>query len=98
MSTSHWLLIAGLAIATFGTRFLGMLVGQRVRHSRFAPLLDDLPGLIVVALIATSLATAGPIAWIAATVATAAAWVSGSMPVTMIAGLAAFVGLRTLIG
>ncbi|MDQ0324554.1 putative membrane protein [Rhodopseudomonas julia] len=98
MSLSQWLLIAGLAVATFATRLLGFLAGDRLRQSRFAFVLDDLPGLIVVALVASSLAGTEPKTWIAAALAVAIAWVSNNVVVTMGGGLAAYVALGLFIG
>ncbi|MBK1625198.1 AzlD domain-containing protein [Afifella marina] len=97
MSLSQWLLIAGLAAATFATRLLGYLAGDRLRQSRFAFVLEDLPGLIVVALVASSLAGTEPKTWIAAALAVAIAWVSNNVVVTMSAGLAAYLALGVVI-
>ncbi|MFN0264794.1 AzlD domain-containing protein [Tepidamorphus sp. 3E244] len=98
MTSTQWILIAGLAVATFAMRYAGMMIGERVSRSRFAPLLEDLPGLIVVALVGSSLANAEPVGWLAAIVAAGVAWVTRNVPVTMAAGLAAFIGLQLLTG
>ncbi len=93
MTGSQWVFILALAGAAFGIRLLGLLAGGRMQRSRFAPLLDELPGLIVVSLVASALAGQPLVAWVAAFVAVLAALVSNNVIVTMIVGVIAFAGL-----
>ncbi|MDV7142785.1 AzlD domain-containing protein [Tropicimonas sp. TH_r6] len=93
MSHSHWILIAILALAAALIRIAGLLAGSAIRRSRFAPLLDDLPGAIIVSLVGASLADLPAFGWLAATCAFATAWVTRDVIATMIVGVASFAGL-----
>lgn len=97
MTSSYWIFIGVLAIAAFSIRITGLIAGNAIRKSRLAPLLDDLPGLIVVSLVAASMADQPAMTWIAATVALGIAWITNNVIVTMIVGVVAFAGL-SLIG
>lgn len=93
MTASHWVLIGILAVAAFAIRLTGLIAGNAIRRSRLAPLLDDLPGLIVVSLVAASLAGQPALTWIAGTAALATAWKTNNVVATMLAGVAVFAGL-----
>ena len=93
MSESHWGLIALLAAAAFAVRLTGLIAGNAIRTSRLAPMLDDLPGLIVVSLVAASLAGQPPATWLAGAAALGVAWKTGNMVATMLIGVAIFAGL-----
>lgn len=97
MSPSHWFLIATLAIAAAAIRVTGLLAGSAIRRSRFAPILDDLPGAIIVSLVAASLADQPPLTWLAAAAALATAWRTRDVIATMVVGVAVFAGLSQLI-
>ncbi|MEM9798539.1 MAG: AzlD domain-containing protein [Pseudomonadota bacterium] len=86
----EWTLIAALALVTAAIRVTGLIVGTRLNGSRWAWVLDDLPGLIVVGLVGASLADQGLAGWIAAGVALAMAKWTGNVIATMAAGMAAF--------
>ena len=77
MTLSYWALIAGDAI----------------RKSRLAPLLDDLPGVILVSLVASSLAGQPLLIWGAAAAALATAWLTSNVILTMIVGAAVVAGI-----
>lgn len=96
MSGDHWAVITVLAIAAFSIRVLGMVAGGRIRASRSAWVLDELPGLIVVSLVASSLAGQPAQTWLAAVVALCAAVVTNHVILTMVVGVAAFAGLTFL--
>jgi len=98
MSGSHWILILTLAVAAFSIRVIGLFTGDRIRASRHAWMLDDLPGLIVVSLVAASLAGQPWQTWIAAGVALAAAWWTNHVIATMCVGMLAFAALGWLGG
>ncbi|MFT6674384.1 MAG: branched-subunit amino acid transport protein [Sulfitobacter sp.] len=96
MNGSFWLLIGILAVAAFGIRLLGLCAGDAIRGSRFAWVLDELPGLIVVALVAASLAGQPLVTWLAAAAALLAAYVTNHVIATMCIGFAAYAGLGLL--
>ncbi|UYV37718.1 AzlD domain-containing protein [Rhodobacteraceae bacterium D3-12] len=98
MSTAHWVLIVMLAVAAFAIRLAGLFAGTRIKASRHAWVLEDVPGLIVVSLVAASLAGQPVEMWLAAAVALAVAVVSNHVIATMCVGVAAFAALAALIG
>lgn len=89
MTFSFWMLIVVLAIAAFSVRVLGLFAGDAIKSSRFSWVLDDLPGLIVVSLVASSLAGQSTGTWIAAAVALTTAYVTNHVILTMCVGVAA---------
>jgi uncharacterized membrane protein len=97
MTISYWLLILVLAIAAFTIRVLGLFAGDAIKSSRFNWVLDELPGLIVVSLVASSLAGQLLGTWVAAGVALAVAYFTNHVILTMFVGVAAF-GLLLWLG
>lgn len=93
MSGSHWILVLTLAVAAFSIRLIGLVAGDKIRSSRHAWLLDDLPGLIVVSLVAASLAGQPFQTWVAAAVALAVAVLTNHVIATMCIGVLAYAGL-----
>jgi branched chain amino acid efflux pump len=93
MTLPFWMLIVVLAIAAFSVRVLGLFVGDAIKSSRLSWMLDDLPGLIVVSLVASSLAGQSIETWIAAAAALAVAYVTNHVIWTMCVGVAAYGGL-----
>jgi branched-subunit amino acid transport protein len=93
MSVAHWAVIGILALAAFSIRILGLIAGGRIRGSRHAWVLDDLPGLIVVSLVAASLAGQPLQTWVAAGAALGAAVLTNHVIATMVVGVVAFAGL-----
>ncbi len=93
MTGAHWAVIAILAVAAFSIRVLGLIAGGRIRTSRHAWVLDELPGLIVTSLVAASLAGQPMQTWIAAGAALGAAVLTNHVIVTMVVGVLAFAGL-----
>lgn len=93
MTFPFWMLIVVLAVAAFSIRVLGLFAGDTIRLSRFSWMLDDLPGLIVVSLVASSLAGQSIGTWFAAAAALAVAYVTNHVILTMCAGVAAYGGL-----
>ncbi len=84
------MLIAVLAVAAFSIRVLGLLAGDAIKSSRYSWILDDLPGLIVVSLVASSLAGQPVVTWVAAVVALSVAYLTNHVIWTMCIGVAAF--------
>lgn len=97
MSGDHWAVIAILTAAAFSIRGLGMIAGGRIHASRYAWVLDELPGLIVVSLVASSLVSQPTQTWFAAVVALCAAILTNHVITTMIVGVAAFAALTALM-
>lgn len=96
MSLAHWTLILVLAVAAFSVRVLGLLAGDRIKASRHGWVLDDVPGLIVVSLVAASLAGEPPLTWTAASIALGVALLTNHVIATMCIGVFAFAALTML--
>lgn len=96
MSGAHWAVTVLLALAAFLIRVAGLIAGERIRASRQAWMLDELPGLIVVSLVASSLIGQPLPTWIAAGVALAIAIKTNHVIATMAMGVLAFAGLTSL--
>lgn len=96
MTGAHWAVIGVLAIAAFSIRVVGLIAGGRIRASRHAWVLDELPGLIVVSLVAASLAGQPVQAWIAAGAALGAAVLTNHVIATMIVGVLLYAGLAMI--
>lgn len=93
-----WLVILGLAAATFSIRMAGAMLGARLPQSgAWARALQALPGCLIVALVSVSLLSGGPNEWIAGAIAAAVAILSRSLLATMAAGIAAIWFLRYFI-
>ncbi len=90
MTFPFWMLIAVLAVAAFSIRVLGLVAGDAIRSSRYSWILDDLPGLIVVSLVASSLAGQSIGTWVAAAVALFVAYLTNHVIWTMCIGVAAY--------
>ncbi len=89
--------IVGLALGTFAIRLGGYLLGARMPATGpWERVLRALPGCLIAALLATILVQAGPAEWGAAAVSLAVALLSRSLPLTMVAGVAAVYLLRGL--
>lgn len=84
------MLIVVLAVAAFSIRLLGLFAGDAIKSSRFAWMLDDLPGLIIVSLVASSLAEQSIGTWIAAAAALAVAYFSNHVILTMCVGVVVY--------
>lgn len=93
MTGAHWAVIGILALAAFSIRVVGLIAGGRIRASRHAWVLDELPGLIVVCLVAASLAGQPVQTWIAAAAALGAAILTNHVIATMFVGVIVYAGL-----
>lgn len=96
MTGAHWAVVGMLALAAFLIRVAGLIAGGRIRASRHAWVLEDLPGLIVVSLVASSLIGQPLPTWIAAGVALGVAILTNHVIATMAIGVAAYAGLVAL--
>ena len=83
MTSAHWTLIIVLCFAAFSIRSFGLLAGDRIRLSKHSWILDDLPGLIIVSLVAASLSGEHLQTWLAALVALLVAVLTNHVVVTM---------------
>jgi uncharacterized membrane protein len=93
-----WLVIVGLAAATFSIRMAGAMLGARLPKSgAWARALQALPGCLIVALVSVSLLSGGPNEWIAGAIAAVVATLSRSLLATMVGGIAAIWFLRYFI-
>ncbi len=97
MTFPFWMLIAILAVAAFSIRVLGLVAGDAIKCSRYSWILDDLPGLIVVSLVASTLAGQSIGTWAAAAVALFFACLTNHVIWTMCIGVAAY-GLLVWFG
>jgi uncharacterized membrane protein len=78
-----------LAVATFSTRFLGIVLGQHLPTSRpWTRALSALPGSLIVSLVTVMLVRGGPDEWIGAAVALGVAFATRNLPLTMVGGIA----------
>ncbi|XDA98746.1 AzlD domain-containing protein [Sulfitobacter sp. LCG007] len=93
MSVAHWAVIGLLAAGAFAIRIAGLVAGRRIRASRWAWILTELPGLIVVSLVASSLIGQPLVTWLAAGVALAVALLTNHVIATMTLGVMAYAGL-----
>ncbi len=90
-----WIVIAGLAVATFAIRLSGVFLGQSLpQDGRWARALTALPGCLIVALVSVSLLSGGPREWLAGAVAALTAITTRNLPATMAAGILAIWVLR----
>lgn len=97
MNSEQWLLIIILGLGAYGIRFLGLIGGNAINDNpRFKKILNNLPGCLVVALVASSLANADPITWLAAAIALTVAIISNHVVLTMAIGFTAIYLLKLI--
>jgi uncharacterized membrane protein len=90
------MLIIVLAVAAFSIRVLGLVAGNTIKSSRYAWVLDELPGLIVISLVASSLAGHSIGTWIAAGAAFCVAYYTNHVIWTMCSGVVAYAILHSI--
>ncbi len=90
------MLIITLAIAAFSIRLLGLMAGNTIKSSRHAWILDELPGLIVISLVASSLAGQPLDTWLAAGIALVIAYLTNHVIWTMCSGVVAYAILHSI--
>ena len=97
MTGAQWALILALAVGTFAIRYAGLLAGDAIkRRPALRAILHDLPGCLVVALVASSLAGEVMAAWLAAAVALGVAAWTNHVIATMVVATLAFATLQAL--
>lgn len=80
--------IAGAALVTYGLRFGGLLLAEKLpRTGAFKTFLEALPGTILVSLVMPGIVAAGFWGWIAAAATAVLARKSGNTFVAMLAGV-----------
>ena len=95
MTQAQWALIGALALGTYAIRYVGLLAGDAIeRRPALRAVLHDLPGCLVVALVASSLAGKEPFVWLAAAAALVVAAWTKHVIATMVVGTLAFAALR----
>jgi uncharacterized membrane protein len=91
------LAIVLMALATYATRASGLWVASRLDLSeRAGAWLDQIPGAILVSLVAPTVLTGGPAEAIAAIAVVIVALRTGSLPAAMVTGVVTVVVLRAL--
>jgi branched-subunit amino acid transport protein len=98
---SHWTIIAGMAAITYVLRAAPMMAARWRIDARIEPRLRYLPPALFAALIVPSLLAPagtleGGVRFWAGLLGLAVGWRTRSIPVTIVAGLAAFALLRWL--
>ncbi len=90
------LAIVLMALVTYATRAGGLWLASRLELSERAEVfLDQIPGAILISLVAPVVVYGGPAAWIAAAVAALVAWRTGSLLGAMAVGVGAILALRS---
>jgi len=91
------LAIVLMALVTYATRAGGLWLASRLDLSERAEIfLDQIPGAILISLVAPVVITGGPAAWAAAAAAALVAWRTGSLLGAMVVGVACILALRSL--
>jgi uncharacterized membrane protein len=86
-----------MALATYATRASGLWVASRLDLSeRAGAWLDQIPGAILVSLVAPTVLTGGPAEALAAIAVVIVALRTGSLPAAMVTGVVTVVVLRAL--
>ena len=91
------LTIVLMALATYSTRAVGLWLASRFDLSeRAGAWLDQIPGAILVSLVAPTVLTGGPAEVLAALAVVVVALKTGSLPAAMVTGVGAVLALRAL--
>jgi uncharacterized membrane protein len=86
-----------LALATYATRSGGLWLASRFDLSeRAGAWLDQIPGAILVSLVAPAILMGGPIEVLAAVVVVIVSLRTGSLPAAMVIGVGTVLALRAL--
>jgi len=91
------LTILGMAAATYASRAAGLVLMSRVTPGpRMQRFMRAIPGAILASIIAPSALTSGSAEALATAVTALAAWRFRNLPLAMVVGVAAVLGLRQL--
>lgn len=92
------LLTGALGVATFSTRYLGVVLGRHIPDTGpWTRALNALPGCLIVSLVTVMLAGGSMNELVGASVALGVALATRSLPLTMVAGVGAVWSLRTFL-
>jgi len=91
------LTILGMAAATYASRAAGLVLMSRVTPGpRMQRFMRAIPGAILASIIAPSALNSGPAEALATAATALAAWRFRNLPLAMVVGVAAVLGLRQL--
>jgi uncharacterized membrane protein len=91
------LAIVLMALVTYATRAGGLWLASRLDLSERAEVfLEQIPGAILISLVAPVVVTGGPAAWVSAALVALVAWRTGSLLGAMVVGVGAILALRSL--
>jgi len=91
--------LLALALVAFGLRAGGIVLGGLMPTAgKGGQFLRELPGTIMVSLIAPMIAFGGPAEWLATVISALTAWFTRNLLATMAAGLVAVWLLRQTLG
>lgn len=86
-----------MALVTYATRAGGLWLASRLELSgRAEVFLEQIPGAILVSLVAPVVVSGGPVAWFAALAVALVAWRTGSLLGAMVVGVGAVLLLRSI--
>lgn len=92
------LAVLGMAAATYALRIGGLLLaGYLPRRGRWAAAFEQVPGAVMVAIVAPAILAAGPLGWIAAAACAGVALRTRNLLLTMLVGIA-IVGIARHLG
>lgn len=98
MTTESWLTICGMALVTYVTRAGGLWLMGRIQPSpRVTRWLRQLPGAVLVSIVAPMVLTTGPAELAAVLVTGAAALRTGSVLIAMLLGVGTVWAMRQFI-
>ncbi len=90
------LAIVLMALVTYATRAGGLWLASRLDLSeRAEAFLEQIPGAILVSLVAPVVVAGGPAAWVSASLVALVAWRTGSLLGAMVVGVGAILALRS---
>lgn len=94
----NWILVVGLALATFAIRLGGFVLGARLpAHGGWARAFAALPGATIAALVTVLLLQGGGAEWLAAAASLTVAMATRSLPIAMLTGVATVAVLRAAL-
>lgn len=90
------LAIVLMAVVTYATRAGGLWLASRLDLSeRAEAFLEQIPGAILISLVAPVVVAGGPAAWVSAAFVALVAWRTGSLLGAMVVGVGAILALRS---
>lgn len=97
VDTGTLLAIVLMALATYATRAGGLWLASRFDLSeRAGAWLDQIPGAILISLVAPTILMGGPVDMLAAIVVVIVSLRTGSLPAAMVIGVGTVLALRAL--